>query len=101
MLQAHLDSDTKGTREFIDVLRLTQEYSVERIAKILEELDEKNRYSYQDVLSILRYQTQTQGNKRQLSDEELESLNVSKISTTYLPLVIYNDLLQESGSELG
>jgi len=99
MLQAHLDSDTKGTREFIDVLRLTQENSVERIAKILEELDEKNRYSYQDVLSILRYQTQ--GNKRQLSDEELESLNVSKISTTYLPLVIYNDLLHESGGERG
>jgi len=97
MLQAYLDSETKGTREFIDVLRLTQEYSVETIAKILKELDEKNRYSYQDVLSVLRYQTQTQGNKRQLSEEELESLNVSKITTTYIPLAIYNDLLHGSG----
>ncbi len=97
MLQAHLNSDTRGTREFIDILKLTKDHSVEMIGGILEELDTKNRYSYQDVLSTVRYQTQEQVDKRQLSDEELGLVNMSKISTTYMPLASYNDLLHGSG----
>jgi len=86
MLQAHLNSDSKGTREFIDILKLTQQYTVEVVAKVLKELDEKNRYSYQEVLSVLRYQTQHKPKTELLSEEKLKSLDVDKHTTTYMSL---------------
>ena len=95
MLQAHLKS--KGTREFIDILRLTKEHTVKVIAKILKESDDKNRYSYQDILSILRYQTQCTTGTDYLALEKLKSLNIDQITTTYLPLATYDNLLKEGG----
>jgi len=93
MLQNHLKSESKGTREFIDILKLTEEYKIEVIARILKELDEKNRYSYQDVLSTLRYQMQAERNTKTVSVEKLKSLNVDKLTTTHLSLETYNELL--------
>lgn len=95
MLQAHLKSKSKGTREFIDILRLTKEHKVKIIAKILKELDDRNRYSYQDVLSMLRYQTQCTSGTDYLATEKLKSLNIDDITTTYLPLTTYNSLIKE------
>ena len=99
MLQAHLNSDSKGTREFIDILKLTQQYTVEVVAKVLKELDEKNRYSYQEVLSVLRYQTQHKPKTELLSEEKLKSLDVDKHTTTYMSLSTYNELLRKVGCE--
>lgn len=96
-LQAHLKSKSKGTREFINILRLTKKHTVKVIAKILKELDDKNRYSYQDVLSILRYQTQCTTGTGYLASDKLKSLNIDHITTTYLPLTTYDSLLKEVG----
>jgi transposase len=97
MLQAHFKSKSKGTREFIDILRLTEGHTVKVIAKILKELNEKNCYSYQDVLSILRYQTQCTAGVECLTTEKLKSLSIDHITTTYLPLIAYDKLLKEVG----
>ncbi|SDH60692.1 Transposase [Halanaerobium congolense] len=97
LIQAHLGSKSKGTREFIDILRLTEEYSVPTIARILKELDQKNRYSYQDVLSVLRYQTQCTSGTQYLADDILKKLNIDHIHTTHLPLSEYDSLLVKGG----
>ena len=97
MVQAHLRSKSKGTREFIDILKLTREHSVKTIAKILKELDQKNRYSYQDVLSVLRYQIQCTSGTAYLADEILKDMNINHIHTTYLSLNEYNSLLRKGG----
>ena len=97
MLQAHRKSKSKGTREFIDILRLTKEHTVKVIASILRELDQKNRYSYQDVLSTLRYQTQCTTGTDYLAVERLRSLNIDHVTTTYLPLATYDNLIKEVG----
>lgn len=97
-LQAHLKSNSNGTREFIDILKLTETYTVQTIAKILKELSEKNRYSYQEVLSVLRYQAQcNDDHKKPLPEDMLKKFNLDNIRTTHLPLTAYNDLLQEGG----
>lgn len=97
MLQGHLKSRSKGTREFIDILKLTKDHTVKVIANILKDLDKKNRYSYQDVLSILRYQTQCTTGTASLTTDKLKALNLDQINTTYLPLSTYDNLLKEVG----
>lgn len=55
-LQANVRSKSKGTREFIAILRLTETYGVDTIAQVLRSLAKAYRYSYQEVLSCLREQ---------------------------------------------
>ncbi|SDC57860.1 hypothetical protein [Halanaerobium congolense] len=76
---------------------MTREHSVKTIAKILKELDQKNRYSYQDVLSVLRCQIQCTSGTAYLEDEILKDLNIDHIHTTYLPLSEYDTLLRRDG----
>lgn len=100
-LQAHLKSTSKGTREFIDILKLTEKHNVKSIGKVLKLLDDKNRYSYHDVLSLLRYQSQCTGGTQRLADKTLESLNIDNLKTTYLPLAAYDNLIEEGASRYG
>jgi len=93
-LKARRENVQKGTREFIDILRLTEEYSVSRIAKILKELDENGRYSYQDVLSILRYQQQSSYQPKPLSQGILENLDISSFEISSTSLAAYDDLIR-------
>lgn len=54
-MQTHRESNSKGIREFIDILRFTADYGIDVIGGILKQLDDKNQYGYQIVLSQLRY----------------------------------------------
>ena len=94
-LQAHLQSKSKGTREFIDILKLTEEHTIKTIEKILKDLDEKNLYGCQNVLSLLRYQTQCTNGTSKLAEDKVKTLDLRHIKTTYLPLDNYNDLIKE------
>jgi DUF438 domain-containing protein len=58
-IQARVMSKSKGTREFIAILRLTETYGIAKIAKVLRALDKNYRYSFQEVVSTLRVWTET------------------------------------------
>ncbi|MCK9267919.1 MAG: hypothetical protein M0P14_04290, partial [Alkaliphilus sp.] len=89
--------NSKGTREFIDILKLTEEYGLDAIGKILKKLNEMGQYSYQTVLSLIRCQTECTGGTQPLAEEYLNALNISNIKTSYLPLTTYNNLIKEEG----
>lgn len=91
-LQAHRQSKAKGTRELIDILRLTEEHGVSTIAKILKELDEKNQYSYAEVLSLLRYQKDCTTGTRRLAEDELTKYHIENYTVTHLNLKAYDEL---------
>jgi transposase len=93
-LQGHLHSNSKGTREFIDILKLTKDYGIDDIASILTDLDAKNRYGYQEVLSELRCRTEHPGGVCRLPDEVLSMLNIGHIQSAFLPLSRYDELLE-------
>lgn len=93
-LQGHLHSRSKGTREFIDILKLTREYGIDGIGSLLTELDTKNRYGYQEVLSELRCRSEHRGEKCRLPDEVLSVLNIAHIKSTFIPLNRYDELLE-------
>lgn len=94
-LKAHRQSNPKGTREFIDILKLTDNYGVGTISKIFKKLNEAGQYSYQAVLSILRYQAECTRGTMPLAEEHLKSLNIDGIRTSYLPLSAYDSLVKE------
>lgn len=94
-LQAHVKSKSKGTREFIDILKLTNHYGIEEIELILKELDEKNRYGYQEVLSVLRCRKEESRSGCMLPDDILKSFNIDGIRSSHLTLGAYNEILEE------
>ena len=97
-LKAFTQSVPKGTKEFISILKLTQTYGVERIRKILKDLDAENRYSYEEVLSILRYQEDLP-KKIILNANTLETLGVGHIKSSHMPLAAY-DALTKGGEDI-
>ena len=99
-LKAHRQSNPKGTREFIDILKLTESYGLGPIGKILKELDWVSQYSYQSVLSLLRCQTEHTSGTRPLAEEHLEALKIGDIKTSHLPLSAYDSLVKEGGCAL-
>ncbi len=92
-LKAHTKSSNKGTKEFISILKLTKTYGLKRIKKILKDLDDINRYSYEEVLSVLRYEMDPQ-DKIVLSLNTLQSLGIENIKSSHLPLVEYDALMK-------
>lgn len=92
-LQGHCHSNSKGTREFIDILKLTKEFGIDDIASILTDLDAKNRYGYHEVLSELRCRTEQLGRACRLPDKVLSMLNIAHIKSVFLPLSRYDELL--------
>lgn len=91
-MKAHSQSNSKGTREFIDILKLTERDGLGIIGKILKELDEAGQYSYQAVLSLLRCQTECIRGTRPLAEEHLQRLKIGDIKTSHLPLSAYDSL---------
>ena len=56
MLQATTKSKSKGTREFINILKLTKSNGIEKIGQLLRELDKKLIDTVmREVLSLLRF----------------------------------------------
>lgn len=99
-LKAHSQSNSKGTREFVDILKLTEKYGLGTIGKILKKLDETGQYSYQAVLSLLRCQTECTRGTRPLAEEHLQHLKIGDIKTSHLPLSAYDSLVGEGGCAL-
>lgn len=93
MLQSTIKSKSKGTREFINILKLTKTHGVEKIGSILKELDKVNRYSYEEVLSVLRYK-EDEIVKRTISKDILESMGISNIQSSTPDISQYNILLE-------
>jgi len=96
-LKAHRQSNSKGTREFIDILKLTESYGLSTIGKILKKLDGIGQYGFQAVLSQLRCQTECTRDTRPLSKEHLDALKIGDIKTSHLPLSAYDSLAIEGG----
>jgi len=99
-LKAHRQSNSKGTREFIDILKLTEDHGLGTIGKILKKLDEAGQYSYQSVLSLLRCQTECASGTKPLAKEYLNTLKIGDIRTSHLPLAAYDSLAKEGGCAL-
>ncbi len=87
LLKAHRQSNSKGTREFIDILKLTEGYGLDTIGKILKKLDEMNQYSYQAVLSLLRFQTECTKGTQPLAEEHLQALKIENIKTSHYSII--------------
>ena len=92
-LKAFTQSPHKGTKEFISILKLTKTYGVDRIKEILKDLHKENRYSFEEVISILRYQDDSRV-KTVLSYSTLVSLGVEHIKSSHIPLSQYDSLVK-------
>lgn len=93
MLQAHTKSLPKGTREFINILKLTKLHGIEKIRIILKDLDKLNRYSYEEVLSTLRFQEDKKDNKI-IPKEIIESMGLGDIKSSSPKISQYNSLIK-------
>lgn len=93
MLQSTVKSQSKGTREFINILKLTKTHGVKTIGEILKELDKANRYSYEEVLSILRFREDKIAD-RSIPKEILEAMGISNIKSSSPKISQYNTLLK-------
>jgi len=97
-LQAKVMSKSKGTREFIAILRLTETYGVEAIAKLLRSLAKDFRFSYQEVLSCLREQQEIKIQAPPLTREVLATYGLGSYQWEKPSLQEYTCLL-DSGRE--
>lgn len=93
MLQAHTKSLPKGTREFINILKLTKLHGIEKVRIILKNLDKLNRYSYEEVLSTLRFQEDKKDNKI-IPKEIIESMGLGDIKSSSPKISQYNSLIK-------
>lgn len=92
-LQSEMKSLSKGTREFINILKLTKDNGIEKIGLILKKLDKSNRYSYEEVLSTLRYE-EDKIDKKYIPKEILESMGISNIESSSPKISQYNSLIK-------
>ena len=97
-LQAHRQSVSKGTKEFIDILKLTKRYGINRIGDILADFDKSNHYSYQEILSYLRSSEETQNNSLVLDYDTLERLDILNIKSQNMPIDAYSKLIDIGGN---
>jgi len=93
LIQAKTKSPSKGTKEFINILKLTKTYGIEKIGSILKELDNSNRYSYEEVLSVLRFREDNLI-KKTIPKDVLESMGISNIQSSSPEISQYNTLLE-------
>lgn len=91
-LKGFTKSPHKGTKEFISILKLTKTYGIDRVKGILKDLHKENRYSYEEVLSTLRYQEDSNASKA-LNYSTLVSLGVEHIKSSHIPLSQYDSLV--------
>ncbi len=93
MLKSTIKSPSKGTKEFINILKLTKTYGIEKIGAILKELDKANRYSHEEVLSLLRF-TEDKKVDKTIPREILESMGISEIKSSSPNISQYDHLLK-------
>lgn len=93
MIQSTTKSKSKGTREFINILKLTKSRGIYKIGIILKELDKANRYSYEEVLSLLRFK-EDNITDRSIPKEVLETMGISNIKSSSPKISQYNTLLE-------
>lgn len=94
LLQAHVRSSSKGTREFIEILRLTEDHGVPAIAEILTDLHAKNQYGVQEVISVLRCQQEKTSGSKPLARSILTKHKLDTIALPPPSLDSYNALLK-------
>lgn len=93
MLQSVTKSTSKGTKEFISILKLTKLHGLEKIGNILKELELENRYSYEEVLSTLRFKEEKLKDKS-IPKEVLKEMGIIDIQSSSPKIDQYNILLQ-------
>lgn len=93
MLQATIKSPSRGTREFINILKLTKVHGIEKTRLVLKELDKLNRYSYEEVLSLLRIQ-EDKTIKKIILKEIIESMGIANIKSSSPEISQYNSLIE-------
>lgn len=98
MLQSITKSTSKGTKEFINIMKLTKSYGIDKIGNILKELDKENRYSYEEVLSTLRFKEDKVKDKS-IPKEVLKEMGIVDIKSSTPRINQYNSLL-EGGEDI-
>jgi transposase len=96
-LKAHRNSNSKGTKEFIEILRLTETYGITTIKKILKVLHERNQYSYEQVLSYLRKDAMSINTAQVLNYDQLITKNIYEIKSYNMPIEVYDSLIVSGG----
>lgn len=96
-LKAHRKSNSKGTKEFIDILRLTEENSIKKIEKILKLLHNDNHYSYEEVVSFIRIDADSIRVPRELNYDTLFKRNIHDIKSENMPIEAYDKLMLIGG----
>lgn len=91
-LQARNKSRSLGTREYIKILQLTEHHGIHKIEHYLNELSEKNNYSFEEVKSYIRFKEhQLQKQNNQVLELVSDGLNVVSVTT---PAALYDCLLE-------
>lgn len=96
-LKAHRNSNSKGTKEFIDILRLTERYGLTSIKKILKKFHKENHYSYEEVVSYLRNDANSISAVQELNYDILVTRNIHDIKSDNMPIEAYDSLISLGG----
>lgn len=91
-LKARRQSNSKGTKEFIDILRLTEKYSIKYIQTILTKFHKSNHYSFEEVLSFIRSDKESRSVINNLYNDELQSQKIFGIKSENMPIDAYDEL---------
>lgn len=100
-LKARRNSNSKGTREYIDILRLTETYGLDYIKNILKEFHEKNHYSYEEIVSYIRSKEDPTTDNKLLSYTEIVKRGLQDVKSEKISLSIYDKLTQIGGEVVG
>jgi transposase len=100
-LQAHTKSKSKGTREYISILWLTKTYGINKVKGVLKTFHEKNKYSYEEVTSILRAENEPSKSNTVLNYTEIVSRGLENVAYASRSLLEYNKLFTEGGDSNG
>ena len=92
-LKAHRKSNSKGTKEFIDILRLTEKYGTTYIQNILTKFHKENHYSFEEILSYIRSDRELKETKGDLSYDDLAIINIHEIKSENMPIEAYDEQL--------
>ena len=92
-LQAHTKSKSKGTREYISILWLTKSYGITKVKDALKIFHEKNKYSYEEVASVLRAENESSKQNIVIKYTELVKRGLDNVAYSNSSLKEYNKLL--------
>lgn len=96
-LKAHSQSNSKGTKEFIDILRLTELYGISYIQKVITNFHAKNQYSYEEIISFIRMDKENKSIIQPLNYDSLQCKEIYEIKSDNMPIEAYSELLKLGG----